>query len=542
MRSGVQTLSGLRFDGVWRSVFAAVTFTSVVGSVVALEVPSIFGNHVVLQRGEEIPVWGKAADGVEVTVQMAGETRRAVAEDGRWRVDLPAMEGGGPYQLRIAGGGKERIFKDVLVGEVWVLAGQSNMRWQLGRTATVEASEAIAGADGYSQIRYFEPAYAAADRPEFDVKNGRWLVASAATAPRLSTVGYYFARKLVDELGVPVGLVQTAVGGTKARSWLSREVLKSDERLAEILPEFEREALKERERFAKLEAKFAEQVKAAKAAGKSKPNAPKALARGPLDETSDARPSGYYYGRVSPLQPMATRGVIWYQGESNSSGGLPAYQRETYGAQLGAVVSSWRSDWGRADLPFFIVQLPAYGDEAFDEPLIRSFQEKVARESENVGLVVGIDTGEVDDIHPGDKMPISMRLAEMALRYVAMGKVVTASPLFDRAEVVDGAVMVAFDQVGGGLVNTQFTLDEFVAVTRNTDPETLPVMGFEIAGADGEFEAAEARIEGERVRVWSERVAEPRKLRYLWRGFPEEPVGLYTRAGDPVAPFRWSAP
>ncbi len=479
------------------------------GSAWALEVPSFFGDHAVLQRDAPIPVWGKAAAGAEVTVRLAGRTVTTTAADERWRVELPALEAGGPYELRITSGADELVSKDVLIGEVWVLAGQSNMRWPLGRTPTVEASEAIAEGDAHPWIRFFEPGYEAADAPKFDVKAGtKWLVGSAATAPRMPTVGYYFARQLAEAFDVPVGLVQTAVGGSKAETFLSREVLRNDERLSEVLAAFEREPAREKA---------------------------KALA-------NKKRPSGYYYSRVAPLLGFAARGVIWYQGESNASGTLPAFQRDTYGAQLDALVSSWREGWGKPDLPFLIVQLPAYGDEKFDLPFIRSMQERVARENENVGLAVGIDTGDEEDIHPADKGPIASRLADMAIGFVKTSAVVTGSPFFERADVEGREVVVAFDQVGGGLVNTQFTLDEFIAITRGTGPGELGLMGFEIAGADGRFVTAGAVIDGERVRVLAESVAEPKAVRYLWEGYPSAPVGLYTRSGYPVAPFRSELP
>ena len=507
----------------------------------AFELPSIFGEGTVLQCDRPIPVFGIGADGETVRVSLSGKSATAIVKNRHWRAELPAMGAGGPFVLNVESDVNKKSVADVMIGEVWILAGQSNMRWQLGRTTGPIASRAIAQAGRHKGIRYFEQAYAAADTPSDDVLRGRWIVSSSEGAPEMATVGYYFALALEEKLKVPIGLVQTAVGGTSTTPWIDRKIAAADPITNKILRDYDENAALEPARIAAAQAQYDKAVEAAKAAGKPAPPQPRRLTDGPHDGTWEKRPGAYYNGRVAPLLPFEARGVIWYQGESNSTENLPAFQHEDYALHLKAIVESWRAAARRPDWPFLIVQLPAHegGDTQF--VAIREQQEKAARALPNVGMVVSIDTGEREQIHPPDKMPIGERLAQLGAEVVATGKARTHSPLVKNVEFKGGAAIVEFDQTDGGLVKTQFTLDEFIAITRGKDAGAMPLNNFELAGADGQFVKAEAQIVGERIEVRTKGVSAPQSVRYLWSRFPAEEVGLFTKNGNPVAPFRFPA-
>ena len=506
----------------------------------AFELPSIFGENTVLQRDRPIPVFGTGEAGETVRVSLNGVTATATVKDGHWRAELPAMQAGGPFVLNVESDKKKKSVKNVMIGEVWVLAGQSNIRWQLGRTIGPIASRAIAQADG--RVRYFEGSYNAADKPLDDVVRGQWTVGDSAGAPQISTVGYYFARELERKYNVPVGLVQTGVGGSQSNVWIDRKFAAADPILNKMLVDYDENAALEPKRIADEQARYDASVEAAKKAGKPIPKPSRRLSEGPRDKTWERRPGGYYNARVAPILPFEARGVIWYQGESNSTDNLPDFMRTDYAYHVKGVVDSWRAAANRPDWPFLIVQLPAHAGGDTEFVSIRAQQEKAARMLSNVGLVISIDTGEREQIHPPDKLPIGERLAQLAEEVVATGKTRTHSPLLKNVEFKEDAVIVSFDQTDGGLVKTDFTLDEFVAVTRGGAPNDLNINGFELAGADGKWVKAGAKIVGERVEVRAKDVAQPQAVRYLWARFPDETVSLYSRNGNPVAPFLFPNP
>ena len=516
-----------------------ITLGASVLPAAAFELPSIFGEGAVLQRDRPIPIFGTGENGEKVRVSLNSVTATATVKDGHWKAELPALAAGGPFVLNVESDKGKKSVKNVMVGEVWVLAGQSNIRWQLGRTLGSIASRAIAEADG--RIRYFEGAYAAADKPQDDVVRGKWTVGDSAGAPQISTVGFYFARALEQKLGVPVGLVQTGVGGSMTTPWMDRQFAQADPILNKILQDYDANAAKEPGRIAAEQARYDEAVEAAKKAGQPIPEKSRRLLDGPHDNTWERRPGGYYNARVAPILPFEARGVIWYQGESNSTDNLPDFMRTDYAYHVKGIVDSWRAAANRPDWPFLIVQLPAHAGGNTEFVSIRAQQEKAARLLSNVGLVVSIDTGEREQIHPPDKLPIGQRLAQLGEEVIATGKTRTHSPLLKSVEFKEGAAIVAFDQTDGGLVKTDFTLDEFIAVTRGAAPNDLNVNGFELAGKGGKFVNANAKIRGERIEVRAKGVAEPKAVRYLWTRFPEATVSLYSKNGNPVAPFRFPA-
>lgn len=483
-----------------------------------VRLPKLFSDHMVVQRDREVPVWGWAEPKESVSVTLAGQTVSAVADaDGRWTARVSALPAGGPHTLVVKGSSTVTV-SDVLVGEVWLCSGQSNMNmpidWGIfGAWGSPECEKALAEVD-VPQVRMFLVENNPAGAPAADV-GGVWKLCQHREILKWSAVGYFFGRELHRELNVPIGLVKSAVGGTPIESWTDRATL------IEVVPQLKAAAERWDRRVAEFDqAKYEKELKAwdeaaakAKAEGKPQPRGK------PTDPaTSTARPSCLYNGMIAPLVPYAMRGVIWYQGESNNR---QAYQ---YRALFPAMIRSWRAQWKQGDFPFLFVQLANYMKREA-EPTESAWAELreaqlMALSLPNTAMAVIIDIGEADDIHPKNKLDVGRRLALGALR-LAYGKdVVHSGPIYDGMKIEGGAVRLSFKHTGGGLVAA--------------GGEVL--RGFAIAGEDRKFVWAEARIEGAAVVVRSDKVAKPVAVRYAWGNNPE--CNLYNREGLPASPFR----
>jgi sialate O-acetylesterase len=447
----------------------------------------LFSDHMVLQQGIPAPVWGTAAAGEEVTVSFAGQKKSARAgADGRWMVKLDPMKPGGPHEMTIG----TVTLKNVLVGEVWVCSGQSNMEWSV--KASKNAPEEIAAA-AFPLIRLFTVPKKPADTPQRDVV-GSWKECSPESVPGFSAVGYFFGRELHKARNIPIGLIHTSWGGTAAELWTSRRVLEAD-------PEF-KPMIEQQE--ARMKA-FAEASEKAKAEGKASPKKP-----GP-------GPTQLYNGMIAPLLPYAIAGAIWYQGESNA-GRAKQYQK-----LFPAMIKNWRDDWGQGDFPFLFVQLANFMKRK-PEPAESNWA--ALREAQTMtlslpktGMAVIIDIGDEKDIHPRNKQDVGKRLA-LAARHVAHGEdLVYSGPMYDSMKVEGNKARIAFKHVGGGL-----------------EARGDRLAGFSIAGEDKAFVWAEAKIEGNAVVVWSDKVEKPAAVRYGWADNPE--CTLYNKEGLPASPFR----
>jgi sialate O-acetylesterase len=447
----------------------------------------LFGDHMVLQQGITAPVWGTAAAGEEVTVSIAGQRKSARAgADGRWQVKLDPMKPGGPHEMTIG----TVTLKNVMVGEVWVCSGQSNMEWPV--RASKNAPEEIAAA-AFPQIRLFTVPKKPADTPQWDVA-GTWKECSPESVPGFSAVGYFFGRELHKARNVPIGLIHTSWGGTAAELWTSRRVLEADPEFKPMIEQYE----------ARMKA-FAEASEKAKAEGKAPPKKP-----GP-------GPAQLYNGMIAPLLPYAIAGALWYQGESNA-GRAKQYQK-----LFPAMIRNWRDDWGQGDFPFLFVQLANYMKRK-PEPAeshwaaLREAQ-TLALSLPKTGMAVIIDIGEEKDIHPRNKQDVGRRLA-LAARHVAYGEdLVYSGPMYDSMKVEGNKARISFKHAGGGL-----------------EARGGKLAGFSIAGEDKVFAWAEARIEGDTVVVWSDKVEKPAAVRYGWADNPE--CTLYNKEGLPAGPFR----
>lgn len=475
---------------------------------------ALFAPHVVLQRGMPIPVWGKADPGENVTVAIDGATVSAVADTaGHWIVRLPARPAGGPFTLTLAG--KNRIvLEDVWVGEVWLASGQSNMERQLGlrgnQQPLVNWENEVASAD-YPQIRHFAVDRKLEDTPQTETK-GKWDVCTPLTAPNFTAVGYYFARDLHRELHVAVGIIHSSWGGTPAESWTSREAIAAN--APELIAA---QATAESEYPAKLAAYQAaeptllatwnEQVTQAKAAGKPEPGKPSPPAD-PLK--TPKRPACLYNGMIRPLQPFAIRGVLWYQGESNSGSAAK------YRVILSTLIKDWRAQWATPDLPFLIVQIAPYRSIP---PELREAQLLTCRSTPHTALIVTTDVGDANDIHPNRKEPVGARLALAARTIVYGQKIVSSGPVFTGFTAEGSRAVLRFTELGGGLV-----------------AKDGPLRGFTVSGDGKLFVPAEAAIVGDTVVLTAANVTTPVAVRYGWSNVPD--VNLVNAAGLPASPFR----
>lgn len=474
----------------------------------SLWLPAIFVDRMVLQREMPVPVWGRCEPEAALSVAVLGGDGKPVAQgravsgtDGRWRVDLPAMAAGGPYSLAVTAQGlgaaepQRKTFADVLVGEVWIACGQSNMGFQVATAAERDDAEArrkdfpllrVAMAGRHNPHEVTEP--------QADVGNGKPIVwrDTSGHVGSCSAVGYFFARDLARWLDgpVPVGVIEL-IAILPVQSWADEAVLETVPALANLR-------------------------------GKPYPNA-----------TSRA-----YMANIVPLAPYAVRGVIYYQGEMNGAGcGI-------YYHGLKAMMASWRAAWGRPEMPFMLVQLPGFlvhqkGKSELDmdakalaeaagknrfRPFIglREAGARVADEDPHVGLAVTIDVGDKLDIHPPRKRPVGDRLALQARKIVYGDAAVVADGPIAREFRREGAdFVVAFDGVGGGLVA----------------PEKI--VGFEVAAGDGSWHEAKATIRGNTVEVRADEVPEPTGVRYAWAGYPQ--ATLFNEEGLPARPFRHPA-
>ncbi len=478
---------------------------------------ALFSDHMVLQAGVPVPIWGTAEPGERVKVEFLGQTGSATtAANGRWMLRLRKLKPGGPYEMRIQGRNSITVH-DVLVGEVWLGGGQSNMVFTVSRKAAsfagmLDEDQQIAAAN-YPRIRMFTVKTEKSYTPRESV-TGEWQVCSPATVAGFSAVGYLFARDLQQRLNVPVGILTVAYGASTAESWLPREAVAADPQLKPML-----------DRFDALETFYKTHPGAATA---DAPPAPQTVnGRGPKpgplrDPVEDQhQPTVLFNGMLHPVVPYAIRGAIWYQGESIVGGkeGLALYPHV-----METLVGEWRQLWGQGDFPFYAVQLAALKNVS-NNPLVREGQARILS-LPNTGLAVTIDVGDPDNVHPKDKEPVAERLALIALANTYHRQLEYSGPRYASMMVEGSAIRIRVTHVGGGLA-----------------AKDGPLKGFQIAGEDQQFFDAEATIDGDTVIVKSSKVAAPVAVRYAWANYPAG-CNLRNAAGLPAAPFRtdsWDA-
>jgi len=525
-----------------------------------VKLPAIFGSHMVLQRDQKVPVWGTADAGEEVTITLGDAKATATTgADGKWSATLDSLKTSEKPSTMTVAGKNTVTFEDVLVGDVWVASGQSNMEFQLSRANTAGAD--IAKAD-LPEIRLFLLQRKVSWQPLSDC-TGTWQVCSPKTAPGFSAVGFYFAREINKTQGVPVGMIGTYWGGTPAQAWTSIDALAGVPELGQLADAFAKQqknmpASKEKyeketlptwqaahDKWAKEvgdvynEAMKKFQADAAAAKAENKPLPPKPVLAAPepkkpgAPDQSPNVPSVLYNGMIAPIVPFAIKGAIWYQGEANA--GQPAQYRTLFPT----MITDWRTRWGQGDFPFVWVQLTNF-HARLDEPTQTAGGWPGLREAQamtlklpNTGQAVIIDIGNPNDIHPTDKLDVGHRVA-LSARHIAYGEqIVYSGPTLDSMKIEDGKVRIKFKNVGGGLA---------IAAAPSTQPSVpqaepaSELKGFAIAGDDKKFVWATATIDGDSVIVSSPAVKTPVAVRYAWADNPE--CNLYNKEMLPASPFR----
>jgi len=480
-----------------------------------VKLPAIFSDHMVMQAETTVPVWGWAEPGEEVSISLAGQSKTAKANtEGKWMVKLDRLKTAAAPQALTVKGKNTLIVKDVLVGEVWLASGQSNMALRV--LGTKDSDNEIPAAN-YPLIRMFIVRSDGAAAPQ-DHCEGTWQICSPKTVGLFSATAYYFGKELHKTLGVPVGLINSSVGGTRIEAWTSVAAQKAAPALAARVAEFEKEAAAfnpeaAKAKYEKALAVWKESSAKTKASGDIPP-------RAPLDPVASRLKLGrelgmLFNGKIAPLIPYAIKGAIWYQGEANSS----PDRAPLYGDQLTALIADWRARWGY-EFPFAWVQLPNFdGGEIRDWPLLREAMLHTLK-VRNTGMAIAIDVGEADNIHPKDKPEVGRRLALWALGEIYGQKVAsTSGPLPGGHQIRGREVVLSFTHADGGLVAKGGELKEFI-----------------IAGEDKKWVKANAKIEGEKIIVASPDVPKPAAVRYAWANNPDG--NLYNGAGLPASPFR----
>lgn len=488
-----------------------------------LRLPGFFGDHMVLQRDAPIPVWGWAEPEAEVSVRLGADEVKTVTakagKEGRWRVELPATAASAEgLVLAVSSAGKTITLQDILVGEVWLCSGQSNMEWPV--SASRNPAEEIARA-AFPKIRQMKIAHLTAATPQEDVESA-WQVCSPATVGGFTAAGYFMARELHRELGVPVGLLNSSWGGTRIEPWTPLEGFAAAPSLAAIhgqvlntLPASEPYRAGLRSHLDEV----SQWLAAAKGALENGVSAPATPVFPPalVPLTAHTAPTTLFNAMVSPLVGYGMRGAIWYQGESNHVEG-PAYVDKKK-----ALVEGWRGKWGIGDFPFYFVQIAPYHYGQEDATVLPRFWEaqSACLEIPNTGMVVTNDIGDVKDIHPVNKQEVGRRLALLALKHTYGKEVVAEGPAFAELTVAEAALRVRFANAAGGLKSR----------------DGKPLSHFELIGETGEFVAAEARIEGsDTVVLTAAGVEEPAAMRYAWHKLAEP--NLANGAGLPASAFR----
>lgn len=455
-----------------------------VGTVSAdVKLPRIFSDHMVLQRNTPIHIWGWADPGEAVKVSLNGKQKQTITDgQGKWTLFLNKEQAGGPFVLKVEGK-NEITLNDILIGDVWVCSGQSNMEWIL--KSTDNADQEIKSTN-LPQIRQVKIAKTVSANPKDDLTaKAEWQPATPENLPNFTAVGYYFAKQLNHELNVPIGLINSSWGGTNIETWTSREAFKNSAEFAEM-----------------------------------NESVPAVVPEAVLKQGPNNAPSLLSNSMIEPLVPFKIKGVIWYQGESNVD---VAHQ---YQKAFPLMIKDWRKRWNVGDFPFYFVQLASFKAAGGDSQKGSTWAE--LREAQtmtlslpNTGMAVTTDVGNSNDIHPRNKLDVGNRLAAIALNKTYGKKVAYSGPTFKSMKKSGKSIRIYFNHVDGGLT------------AKNTDA----LEGFEIAGSDKSFKKATAKIEKNYILVSSDEVIDPVAVRYGWSD-DNISINLFNKAGFPASPFR----
>ncbi len=490
----------------------------------AIKLPSVLGDHMVVQRGKPVAVWGWALPGEDIRVKLGGAEATAQADpDGRFAVRLPALQAGGPFELSVSGSrSPEILVKDILAGEVWLCSGQSNMEWPL--SSVYSPIPEVLRAD-HPRLRLYSVPKRISAVPLNDIETA-WTPCKPETAGPFSAIAYYFGLELLQTLNVPIGLIDSSWGGTNIEPWTPPAGFAAVPSVRPFLAAAERSEAEYRTALLQALPGWQEWIAATKKAAEAKAPLPlkPGLPVNPFD--SPQTPTGLYNGMIHALTPFPIRGAIWYQGENNRNDTLG------YEPKMEALIKGWREVWKTPDLAFYYVQLAPYyygynrdyagGDvpDFLRLPLIWEAQANILR-LPHTGMAVTTDITELMDIHPRNKRDVGHRLAlwARAKLYGETG-LIHSGPLYKSMAVEGSKVRLRFDHVGGGL----------------TVNDGQPLKWFEIAGEDRTFYRAEAAIEGDTIVVSNHLVAAPKSVRFGWHQMAVP--NLINAEGLPASPFR----
>ena len=473
----------------------------------------LFQDHAVLQRDQPVPVWGHATPGEHVTVAFQGQVvGTTVAADGRWMVYLAALPASAESADLVVTGANVITLHDILVGEVWLASGQSNMEWPLKWAVNGPAEVAAAN---HPQLRLFSVVHQVASEPAITVK-GSWQPCTPESVPMFSAISYFFARDLQKKLGVPVGVIGSYWGGSPIESWTDSVTLRGTKAWPEIDDRWQKSL--------PGSAEYAERYPAVRAAwGVAEEHAiathtknPLKWPMPPMGKGTPFEPSGLFNGMIAPLQPYALRGVIWYQGEQNWP------RPDAYAELFPTLIRTWRAQWGEGDFPFYFVQVANY--IMADDPSGRAWARLRDAQTSALGLpatgmAVTIDIGDPKDIHPRNKQEAGRRLALIAKTQAYGIPGDFQGPTFTFVTGEKSSLRVHFKHASTGLISAN-----------------RPVQSLEIAGADKVFHPATGKIERDTLVVSSREVKQPLAVRYAWSNAPA--ANLFNGAGLPAVPFR----
>jgi sialate O-acetylesterase len=485
-------------------------YTAVIHAEVRL--PALFADHMLVQRNLPVHVWGRASPQERVAVEFRGETEDTTADGlGRWSLYLHPGTAGGPFVMQVRGVNRI-VLEDVLVGDLWIASGQSNMEFPMaeGMNRGVNHEKEEIAAANYPRIRLLDVQPRSSDSPLDDVEiRHPWSTCTPAMVAKFSAVGYFFARDIQQHEDIPIGVIDVTWGGTPAEAWTSLDALSAD---SSLMPVFARRArlMDALSTLQLQEKKEQEDYKHAKETGKPTAEPPW------HPDPPSWKPAGIYNAMIAPLTPAAIKGVIWYQGESN----VDADATPVYEGLFKALIQDWRRQWGQGGFPFLFVQI-ANWNPGGAWPEIREAQRQ-ALALRNTAMTVTIDIGDPDNVHPKDKQDVGLRLS-LAARALAYGEQIEYSgPLFSGVTADGAALRLRFDHHEGGMTSKDGAL-----------------RGFEVAGADMEYVPAQAQIEGDTIRVSDSSIKDPVYVRYGWAANPD--CNLYNGAGLPASPFQASA-
>lgn len=486
-------------------------FVSITGFA-QLKLPAIFSDHVVLQRESNVPVWGWAKPGESIQVSTNWSKEKVTAltnKNGIWEAKITTGKAGGPFVLTIKSAKETLRVTDVLLGEVWVCSGQSNMGFALINALNGEAEAAKAN---YPNIRHYEEKRQVSDTPLADSPGSEWAAVTSENAGKFSAVAHYFAVKLQSEINVPVGLIEVAWGGTAADNWTPKEVLQNDPKLGVALDRYN-----EWQTDLKVDSVGYYAQLSAKNEGliSRVPEMPTSLF---INARPHRAPSALFNGLINPLTNFGIKGVLWYQGETNRK------WNTEYAYLFKAMIESWRKAWGN-DFPFYFVQLAPFKGSVDEVSAVMEAQLQVYRETKNIGIVITMDVGNMDDIHPTNKKPVGERLANWALANTYGYKNITFSgPLFKDTDIDGNNLIVNFDFVGSGLETAG-------------EPSGFEIVEMEANGTYEDPKSIVPKIKNDQLVFDIGILKKPFVLRYGWAGEMVH-ANLFNQAGLPASSFR----